>query len=80
MKALGPRSAFYVGFVVGTCSLYLLLTQVGLTRNFGSHHNEAHVKSLLEMIEDENKNWKKERSALFNLNHPHHTGIHCRTN
>lgn len=74
MKALGARSAFYVGFVVGTCSLYLLLSQVGFTRNLGSRKTEAHVESLLEMIEEENKNWKKERSALFNLNHPHHTG------
>ncbi|XP_077054491.1 glycoprotein-N-acetylgalactosamine 3-beta-galactosyltransferase 1-B [Siphateles boraxobius] len=74
MKALGARSAFYVGFLVGTCSLYLLLSQVGFTRNLGSRENEAHVKSLLEMIAEENKNWKKERSALFNLNHPHHTG------
>ncbi len=74
MKALGARSAFYVGFVVGTCTLYVLLRQVGFTRNVGSVEPEAHEKSLLEMIEEENKNWKKERSALFNLNHPHHTG------
>lgn len=74
MKALGARSAFYVGFLVGTCSLYLLLSQVGFTRNFASHERETHEKSLLQMIEEENKNWKKERSALFNLNHPHHTG------
>lgn len=74
MKALGARSAFYVGFLVGTCSLYLLLSQVGFKRNLGSHELETHEKSLRKMIEDENKNWKKERSALFNLNHPHHTG------
>ncbi|XP_016120525.1 glycoprotein-N-acetylgalactosamine 3-beta-galactosyltransferase 1-B [Sinocyclocheilus grahami] len=72
MKALGVRSAFYVGFVVGTCTLYVLLRQVGFTRDLGS--GEAHEKSLLEMVEEENKNWKKERSALFNLNHPHHAG------
>lgn len=74
MKALGARFAFYVGFVVGTCTLYVLLRQVGFTRNVGSAGPEVHKESLMEMIEEENKNWKKERSALFNLNHPHHTG------
>ncbi|XP_059426814.1 glycoprotein-N-acetylgalactosamine 3-beta-galactosyltransferase 1-B [Carassius carassius] len=74
MKALGARFAFYVGFVVGTCTLYVLLRQVGFTRNVGSVDPEVHKESLMEMIEEENKNWKKERSALFNLNHPHHTG------
>lgn len=74
MKALCARSAFFVGFLVGTCSLYMLLSQVGLARNSRSREHEAQAKSLLEMIEEENKNWKKERSALFNLNHPHHTG------
>ncbi|XP_059416086.1 glycoprotein-N-acetylgalactosamine 3-beta-galactosyltransferase 1-B-like [Carassius carassius] len=74
MKALGARSAFYVGFVVGTCTLYVLLRQIGFTRDLGSRQSEVHEKSLLEMVEEENKNWKKERLALFNLNHPHHTG------
>ncbi len=74
MKVLGARYTFYVGFVVGACTLYVLLRQVGFTRNLGSVETEAHEKSLLEMIQEENKNWKKERSALFNLNHPHHTG------
>ncbi|KAL0191333.1 hypothetical protein M9458_014031, partial [Cirrhinus mrigala] len=60
MKALGVRSAFYVGFVVGTCTLYVLLRQVGFTRNLGSPEHETHDKSLLEMIEEESKNWKKE--------------------
>ncbi|XP_052455767.1 glycoprotein-N-acetylgalactosamine 3-beta-galactosyltransferase 1-B [Carassius gibelio] len=74
MKALGARSAFYVGFVVGTCTLYVLLRQIGFTRDLGSGQSEVYEKSLLEMVEEENKNWKKERLALFNLNHPHHTG------
>nr|XP_055068928.1 glycoprotein-N-acetylgalactosamine 3-beta-galactosyltransferase 1-B [Misgurnus anguillicaudatus] len=73
MKALGARSAFYVGFFVGTCSLYLFLRQVGYTLNQGSTVPEADLKSLKKLIDDENKNWKKERLALFNLNHPHHT-------
>lgn len=74
MKALGARSAFYVGFLVGTCSLYLFLRQVSFTENLASHGQGSHAKTVEEMIEEEGKNWKKERSALFNLNHPHHTG------
>lgn len=74
MKALGARFAFYVGFLVGTCSLYLFLRQVGFTHDQASSGSEPHVKTVEELLEEESKNWKKERSALFNLNHPHHTG------
>ncbi|XP_026851701.1 glycoprotein-N-acetylgalactosamine 3-beta-galactosyltransferase 1-B [Electrophorus electricus] len=69
MKALGPRSSFYVGFLVGTCSLYVFLHQVWFARNLSPQKNTEEIKEN----EEEDKNWKKERSALFNLNHPHLT-------
>ncbi|XP_028824383.1 glycoprotein-N-acetylgalactosamine 3-beta-galactosyltransferase 1-B [Denticeps clupeoides] len=61
MKLLGSRVAFYAGFVVGTCSLYLFF-----------HHGrlERH-KVRQEPLEE--AHWMKNRSALFNLQHPHHT-------
>ncbi|KAL6457993.1 hypothetical protein MHYP_G00332230 [Metynnis hypsauchen] len=75
MKALGARSSFYVGFVVGTCTLYVFLHQVWFARNFSPQQPEELEKMTEErkMLEEEEKNWKKEKSALFNLNHPHHT-------
>ncbi|XP_017575759.1 glycoprotein-N-acetylgalactosamine 3-beta-galactosyltransferase 1-B [Pygocentrus nattereri] len=75
MKALGARSSFYVGFVVGTCTLYVFLHQVWFARNFSPQQPEELEKMAEErkMLEEEEKNWKKEKSALFNLNHPHHT-------
>ncbi|XP_072540511.1 glycoprotein-N-acetylgalactosamine 3-beta-galactosyltransferase 1-B [Salminus brasiliensis] len=76
MKALGPRSAFCVGFLVGTCTLYVFLHQVWFARNVSPQHPEGLEQTAEEirLLEEEKKNWKKERSALFNLNHPHHTG------
>ncbi|KAL7832795.1 hypothetical protein SRHO_G00298130 [Serrasalmus rhombeus] len=75
MKALGARSSFYVGFVVGTCTLYVFLHQVWFARNLSPQQPEELEKMAEErkMLEEEEKNWKKEKSALFNLNHPHHT-------
>ncbi|KAL7891401.1 hypothetical protein AOLI_G00008770 [Acnodon oligacanthus] len=75
MKALGARSSFYVGFVVGTCTLYVFLHQVWFAINLSPQQPEQLEKITEErkMLEEEEKNWKKDKSALFNLNHPHHT-------
>lgn len=61
MKFMNSRSAFTVGFLVGTCTLYVFLQQVWFER-------KASIR------QPEERNWLKNRSALFNLNHPHHTG------
>uniref|UniRef100_H3DAR8 N-acetylgalactosaminide beta-1,3-galactosyltransferase n=1 Tax=Tetraodon nigroviridis TaxID=99883 RepID=H3DAR8_TETNG len=71
MKVLGSRFSFYFGFVVGTVTLYIFLHQVWFEKSFLSPDDRRESQQQLE--EDE-KVWKKERSALFNLQHPHHTG------
>lgn len=70
MKGLCSRSSFYVGFLVGTCSLYIILQQAWYSQIFYPRSDEADLRRL----EEEQKNWKKEKSALFNINHPHHIG------
>ncbi|XP_030632887.1 glycoprotein-N-acetylgalactosamine 3-beta-galactosyltransferase 1-B [Chanos chanos] len=76
MTGMGSRLAFYVGFLVGTVSLYMFLRQVWFAQNYGRHRHESGelTSEELRLLDEEEKNWKKERSALFNLNHPHHTG------
>lgn len=61
MKSLSSRGAFTAGFLVGTCTLYVFLQQVWFERKAPTRQPEE-------------RNWLKNRSALFNLNHPHHTG------
>ncbi|KAM9758595.1 glycoprotein-N-acetylgalactosamine 3-beta-galactosyltransferase 1-B [Menidia menidia] len=76
MKALGSRFSFYAGFVVGTFTLYVFLRQVRFERSpvpqQGDNLNK--LQDQQQEIEEEQKIWKKERSALFNLKHPHHIG------
>ncbi|XP_071391373.1 glycoprotein-N-acetylgalactosamine 3-beta-galactosyltransferase 1-B isoform X2 [Centroberyx affinis] len=76
MKALGSRFSFYAGFLVGTFTLYVFLRQVWFEKSFSARHPSGLDKPLNDQheLEEERKVWKKERSALFNLNHPHHTG------
>ncbi|XP_076870770.1 glycoprotein-N-acetylgalactosamine 3-beta-galactosyltransferase 1-B [Brachyhypopomus gauderio] len=69
MKPLGSRSSFYMGFFVGTFTLYAFLHKVWFPGNLSPQKTTEDIK----LFEEEAKNWKKERSALFNLNHPHHT-------
>lgn len=73
MKVLGSRFSFYVGFVVGTFSLYAFLRQVWFEKSFVAQ-NGSKLRGNLQQLEEDEKVWKKERSALFNLKHPHHTG------
>lgn len=65
---MGSRWCFLAGFVVGTATLFVLLGQKlpGL-RGLSS-------EQLRLQRQEEEKVWKKERSALFNLEHPHHSG------
>lgn len=76
MKALGPRFSFYAGFVVGTFTLYVFLRQVWFERSLSeqqaSGFDKLHVRQ--QQLEEERTMWKKDRSALFSLKHPHHTG------
>ncbi|XP_034022577.1 glycoprotein-N-acetylgalactosamine 3-beta-galactosyltransferase 1-B [Thalassophryne amazonica] len=71
MKSLGTRFSFYVGFVVGTFSLYVFLQQVWFERTIPRSLDK--VRDNGHEDEDDVSFWKKERFALFNLDHPHHT-------
>ena len=76
MKALGSRFSFYAGFVVGTFTLYVFLRQVWFERSSSVQYAADLERSQDDQLqlEEEAKIWKKERSALFNLKHPHHKG------
>lgn len=72
-EAMGSRSCFLAGFVVGTATLYVFLGQVGLDQNVSVLRTLSSKQHRQQQAEEE-KVWKKERSALFNLEHPHHSG------
>lgn len=75
MKALCSRFSFCAGFVVGTFTLYVFLRQVWYERDASvgsSSYDRIHDYQL--RLEQDRKVWKKERKALFNLEHPHHRG------
>ncbi|XP_071349444.1 glycoprotein-N-acetylgalactosamine 3-beta-galactosyltransferase 1-B [Trachinotus anak] len=76
MKALGSRFSFYAGFVVGTFTLYVFLRQVWFERTQTAQQLNGvnRLQDHQQQLEEERKIWKKERSALFNLKHPHHRG------
>nr|XP_057910291.1 glycoprotein-N-acetylgalactosamine 3-beta-galactosyltransferase 1-B isoform X2 [Doryrhamphus excisus] len=75
MKATASRIPFCAGFVVGSFMLYVYLRPVILVNTFSSQRAssfEQHHDHQQQQLE-EDKVWKKERSALFNLKHPHHS-------
>lgn len=74
MKALGSRFSFYAGFVVGTFTLYVFLRQVWFER-LGQAEGYGKLGVQQQQLDEDQGIWKKERSALFNLDHPHHTGM-----
>ncbi|MBN3307201.1 glycoprotein-N-acetylgalactosamine 3-beta-galactosyltransferase 1-A [Amia ocellicauda] len=79
MTALSSRCAFYLGFLVGTCTLYFLLRQVWNERSLspqpeilekaGSGGGQAGGRVSLE-----DESWRLDGSALINLKHPHLKG------
>ncbi|CAB1336735.1 unnamed protein product [Coregonus sp. 'balchen'] len=79
MKGLsGSRFCFYVGFVVGTLSLYLFLRQVWFERSMelpvlGGIQGSSVAAVAEEKQASDSDNWSVEGAALINLNHPHHT-------
>ncbi|XP_069010956.1 glycoprotein-N-acetylgalactosamine 3-beta-galactosyltransferase 1-B [Embiotoca jacksoni] len=72
MKALGTRVSFYAGFAVGTFTLYVFLRQMWFEKTASAQQAGGFIN--VHELEDERKIWKKERSALFTLKHPHHIG------
>ncbi|KAF7711976.1 glycoprotein-N-acetylgalactosamine 3-beta-galactosyltransferase 1-B [Silurus meridionalis] len=69
IKGLCSRSSFYVGFLVGTCFLYMILNQAVFSHNVSLKHDSVVPSSPGHQ---ENKHWRKEKSALYNIDHPHH--------
>ncbi|KAM9408645.1 glycoprotein-N-acetylgalactosamine 3-beta-galactosyltransferase 1-B [Pholidichthys leucotaenia] len=74
MKALGSRFSFCAGFVVGTFTLYVFLRQMWWTVSEEQADSFSKLHEHQQQLEEEKNIWKKERLALFNLMHPHHTG------
>ncbi|KAJ8358693.1 hypothetical protein SKAU_G00152180 [Synaphobranchus kaupii] len=63
MKCLDSRLAFYLGFLVGTSTLYLFLRQMWLEEATGRPSANAEIH-----------NWKTEDLAHLQLHHDHITG------
>ncbi|XP_034079603.1 glycoprotein-N-acetylgalactosamine 3-beta-galactosyltransferase 1-B [Gymnodraco acuticeps] len=74
MKAIGSRLSFCAGFAVGTLTLYVFLRQVWLEKTLSTQQSDKFLDNQQQLNDEDTKVWKKERSALFNLKHPHHTG------
>ncbi|CAM4678302.1 hypothetical protein PO909_014080 [Leuciscus waleckii] len=75
MKGGNSKCAFSLGFLVGSCTLYVFLRQVWFEESFSWQHDG---KSNLSPLEPEqntpNLTWRVEGSALINLKHPHQPG------
>ncbi|XP_028849184.1 glycoprotein-N-acetylgalactosamine 3-beta-galactosyltransferase 1-A [Denticeps clupeoides] len=70
MKSLGSKAAFFLGFLVGTCTLHFFLRQASFERSFGSG-NAAEVDTNQDGA---SPSWKVKGTTLINLNHPHQPG------
>uniref|UniRef100_A0A4W5QB87 N-acetylgalactosaminide beta-1,3-galactosyltransferase n=1 Tax=Hucho hucho TaxID=62062 RepID=A0A4W5QB87_9TELE len=78
MKGLSAsRFCFYVGFVVGTLSLYLFLRQVWFERSMELPVLGGVQGSSVAAVAKE-RQASVERAALINLNVPHRTGEYSR--
>ncbi|XP_038131146.1 glycoprotein-N-acetylgalactosamine 3-beta-galactosyltransferase 1-B [Cyprinodon tularosa] len=73
MKAMGSRFSFYAGFVVGTLTLYVIMRQMWFERSL-QVNSYGQLSDRQQQLDQDMGVWKKERSALFNLDHPHHSG------
>ncbi|XP_028661681.1 glycoprotein-N-acetylgalactosamine 3-beta-galactosyltransferase 1-B-like isoform X2 [Erpetoichthys calabaricus] len=73
MAMKSSRGTFYLGFIVGTCTLYFFLMQVPLNKNLHKLSLLVTSKNKLK-VENESLNWKVGGPALINLEHPHLKG------
>uniref|UniRef100_A0A8C4SH41 N-acetylgalactosaminide beta-1,3-galactosyltransferase n=2 Tax=Erpetoichthys calabaricus TaxID=27687 RepID=A0A8C4SH41_ERPCA len=74
MAMMSSRRSFFLGFMVGTCTLYFFLTQVPLNKNFFHKMNLPVTSKNKAVVENENLNWRVDGPALINLEHPHLKG------
>lgn len=71
MKSPWSRWAFFLGFLVGGCSIYFFLRQVWFERSYPVL-SEAQEKA--PGAGRRRASWRREGAALVNLLHPHHEG------
>uniref|UniRef100_A0A3Q3MWH3 Core 1 synthase, glycoprotein-N-acetylgalactosamine 3-beta-galactosyltransferase 1, like b n=1 Tax=Labrus bergylta TaxID=56723 RepID=A0A3Q3MWH3_9LABR len=75
MKTPKYRFSFYAGFMLGTLTLYVFLRQEWFQKTSSLQATNLNkLQGYKEQLKEEIKIWKEERSALFNLEHPHHPG------
>ncbi|XP_051516305.1 glycoprotein-N-acetylgalactosamine 3-beta-galactosyltransferase 1-A [Myxocyprinus asiaticus] len=72
MKGGNSRCAFSLGFVVGSCTLYVFLRQVWFEESFTwQHDGKSNLTPLGPEQNTHNLTWRVEGSALINLRQPH---------
>ncbi|XP_021472459.1 glycoprotein-N-acetylgalactosamine 3-beta-galactosyltransferase 1-B isoform X1 [Oncorhynchus mykiss] len=79
MKGLsGSRCCFYMGFLVGTLSLYFLRQvwfEMSMEPDVLGEGQDSSVAALSKKRQaSDSNNWRMEGATLINLNHPHHIG------
>ncbi|XP_043080009.1 glycoprotein-N-acetylgalactosamine 3-beta-galactosyltransferase 1-A [Puntigrus tetrazona] len=75
MKAGNSRCAFSLGFLVGSCTLYVFLRQVWFEESFSWARDGKSNPAPLEAEQNTpNLTWRVEGSATINLKHLHQPG------
>uniref|UniRef100_A0A8C2E8G0 N-acetylgalactosaminide beta-1,3-galactosyltransferase n=1 Tax=Cyprinus carpio TaxID=7962 RepID=A0A8C2E8G0_CYPCA len=75
MKAGNSRCAFALGFLVGSCTLYIFLRQVWFEESYSwKHDGKSNPAPLGPEQNTPNLTWRVEGTALINLKHPHQPG------
>uniref|UniRef100_A0A1A8CB07 N-acetylgalactosaminide beta-1,3-galactosyltransferase n=2 Tax=Nothobranchius kadleci TaxID=1051664 RepID=A0A1A8CB07_NOTKA len=69
MKGPSSRWTFFLGFVVGVCSMYVFLHQVWFEQ---SYPILSEAQERAKGGEERPTSWRREGAALINLIHPHH--------
>lgn len=71
MKGSSSSWAFYLGFLVGACSIYFFLCQVWFER---SYHILSEAQEKATAVSERPTSWRKEGAALTNPLHSPHEG------
>ncbi|XP_062397294.1 glycoprotein-N-acetylgalactosamine 3-beta-galactosyltransferase 1-A [Sardina pilchardus] len=78
MKSLSSRCAFFLGFIVGSCTLYFFLRQAWFERSFtarqGAQGSGPEIGVAAREGGGSSKDWKVDGAALVSLGHPHEKG------
>ncbi|TRY66495.1 hypothetical protein DNTS_005383 [Danionella cerebrum] len=75
MKAGHSKCAFSLGFLAGTCTVYIFLRQVWFEESFSWQRGaKSSLAPLREEQSADNQTWRVQGSTLINLRHPHQPG------